>query len=104
MVEEEEEEERWLALLPHWLLPPFSAVSQGGLYVVEHCEVWRYDLCVCVCHGGRIGLWDPSLAKMTECPDVALTGQRWEREREQSERERLRWESAECYVGVPRIV
>lgn len=65
-----------------WWLPPFSAVSQGGLYVVEHCEVWRYDLCVCVCHGGRIGLWDPILAKMTERPDVALTGQRRESERE----------------------
>lgn len=31
-------------------------VLQGGLYVVEHEEVQRYDLCMY--YGGRIRLWD----------------------------------------------
>lgn len=41
-----------------YLLSLFSPVLQGVLYVVEHDEVQRYHPCVCVCYGGRIGLWD----------------------------------------------
>lgn len=53
-----------------YLLSIFSPVLQGGLYVVEHEEVQRYDLCVCVLWWKNRAVGSDTV-KMTEQSDAS---------------------------------